>query len=216
MRDPRAFYEVLFKVSNRPDADERTSFMDGQPIAIKPRGAWMSPGEFKLWIETGSMSVGARAVMNNGALAAHQRVRARTLAILEHDDRAEALALKLEVELVAAKGLVESAKKWINSGMTLGYDTNWGYADLTVQGSICLEMTPTEAEELMAPMVAPIGPLEKYDELAKRSHRIAYESVFHAEKVDALMNPRVYVPVDRVTFVPYEKAVRPYLAKQTA
>ncbi|HEX7786618.1 MAG TPA: hypothetical protein VF653_10390, partial [Methylomirabilota bacterium] len=123
MRDPAAFYEVLFKVGNRPDADEHKNWMDGQPIMVKPRGAWLSPGEFKLWLDTGAMSVAANAVLMNRGREKHARVRAHAVAVLARQHKLKELAERLGIKEADAKTLVEDAKSWVNKGMTLGYDT---------------------------------------------------------------------------------------------
>jgi hypothetical protein len=96
---------------------------------------------------------------------------------------------------------------------TNGLDTNWGTLDLKHHAVVRVpDLTLHEAAEYMDIDRAVD---HKGQPLAKRRYRLAYETALSAEKVAAMKDPTVTVPVDRVSAPVAKGAIAAKAASET-
>ena len=115
-------------------------------------------------------------------------------------DPQDLVDIRPELSLEKAQQIIAKAEADRFEMINYGVDTNWGWADLRMHGTILLDVPIRRAVRsfLESPIVMddPHIFLPRRT-LRRRRWRIKYENYFDAQKLLDLADPSVWVPVDR-------------------
>jgi hypothetical protein len=201
-----AFTEVLFKVGNG------TKATDGMPIAILGSGMLITKDMLLDYIQNNTTPPGFSELQDNEK-DAHWRRLGQIKYLTNAGRTAQEVALQrygLKYSSATVQQRAEMdviGQKYIDQAVidrarivASGYDTNWGFGDLTVFGVICVDLSAAIVEDLVKRhMDEAAHPYADPVYLRFRRWRIPYENLLSAGVVAQLQDPNQLVPVDRTT-----------------
>lgn len=128
---------------NAPRAERLEHHCKGAILAVRPKGAWISPDAFDAWLRGGDEPEGLRTIEEHKADELRLWVRqARYYTGASFDPLRELARLKKPTTGAAVRGMqgkVQTYRNSIEKIERLGLDSNWGFADLATFGVMITE-----------------------------------------------------------------------------
>lgn len=200
--------EIAFKVGAPPPGSSFNAvYQDGMPVICMQPGQFFSTAEMNNWLDNDVEPAGlAQLTMLKQEEQRHyvKRLRETIDPAVTVEEKA-AIAECAEPDMAK---IVVNAQSTYDDIQADGWDTNWGYLDLKLGGTIVI--SDLEKQDDMECCCRPIDTdragLEPTYYWARRCVRIQYENLFTQTYIDRLNDPADLVACPRSTPVTWAQA----------
>ncbi len=199
-------YEIQVKIGDSQVSTVALDrhWLDGQPVVIRSAGHWVSPTDYKRWLEQDVLPGGIALLRPNKRDIFTRQMRALRAVLYENRTYEQIAVSRFPGEGVNARTLEEAQRYFLDCeaqfGMlnAVGLDTNWGFSDLMEFGIIVTDLAPEDADDVMAvPLRVDGDPVAPGQMWARRRYRVPYETLLSAGSVTAFQTKGVHVAVPR-------------------
>lgn len=181
-------------------------WQDGDVIAVAPPGAYFTPAECAAWFDSGTLPSGLAGLARYRRQQIARRFRELREVIAASDAD---IAAWYGVSIADAEEIRSRAASDVTKCRTLGFDTAWGWGDLSSHLGVVLANVPLEyLFELLEPPLN--GTLWREKPTLRRAWRATdWRSGLPAAFVARVEDPTEYVairrnqPQDAATFLTY-------------
>ena len=195
-----AVFEILFDVNGGPE--------DGMPLAIAPLGLRFTPAQWASYRLDGTDTPtgwGPRVAPDKKRAYGRLRggINSADSGQTEEERRLEVYGVEADADVRAEQidFLIQRMAQALEANTFIaadGEDTNWGFSDLRVRGTLLAELTTNDVVQMMMSKPKAVHPLLPQDPESRRMERIIYAPpVFSQSRVNRWRDPLDYVAVQR-------------------